>query len=111
MGANAMRGLLKLAAFWLGLCMLLAASQALAQPSQPIFGPVSFTLPNTNLQSFSNSFDVPASATGPYLLRVQLSAPNSLTALTVKLNNVQVMSLADFAGGVTLVDRTVVLQT
>jgi len=49
--------------------------------------------------------------TGPYLLRVQLSAPNSLTTLSFKLNDVQVLSLSDFAGGVTLVERPAVLQT
>src|SRR5712692_5070485 len=88
------------------------AGSVLAQtPSQVVYGPASVKLPSSKLFSFSDSFSVPTSATGPYLLRVQLSAPNSLTSLSVKLNNVQVLSLADFANGVTLVDRTVVLQT
>lgn len=72
---------------------------------------MSVKLPSSKLFSFSDSFSVPASATGPYLLRAQLSAPNSFTTLSVKLNNVQVLSLADFANGVTLVNRTVTLQT
>src|SRR5262249_3359137 len=76
-------------------------------PSQIIHGPVSFKLPNSNLFNFSNTFTVPASATGPYLLRVQLSAPNSLTSLSFRLNNTQVLSLSDFAGGVTSVDKNV----
>jgi len=71
---------------------------------------VSVKLPSSNLFTFSNSFTAPASVTGPHLLRVQLSAPNSLTALSFKLNNVQVLALADFAGGKTLVDRTVTVQ-
>jgi RHS repeat-associated protein len=110
MATNVIRGLLRLAAAWLGLCGMLAASQALAQPSQPIFGPFAVTLPNTSVFSTANSFDVPASATGPYLLRVKLSAPNSLTTLSFKLNNVQVLTLADFSGGKTQVDKTVVAQ-
>ena len=101
--------LLRLAMLCLGACVLLSASPARAQ-TQPIFGPFPFTLPDSQTHSFSNSFDVPASATGPYLLRVQLSAPNSLTALTFKLNNAQVMGLADFAGGKTLVEKSVVAQ-
>ncbi len=48
-------------------------------PSQVVYGPVSVKLPSSNLITVSNSFSVPASVTGPYLLRVQLSAPNSLT--------------------------------
>jgi len=86
-------------------------ASALAQaPSQAIFGPVSVKLPSSSLFSFSNSFSAPSSVTGPYLLRVQLSAPNRLKTLSFRLNSVQVLSLADFAGGVTLVDRTVVVQ-
>ena len=80
-------------------------------PSQVIYGPVSVTLPSSSLFSFSGSFTSPASATGPYLLRVQLSAANSLTSLSFKLNNVQVLALADFSGGITLVDRTVTVLT
>ncbi len=86
-------------------------SFAQGTPSQAIYGPVSVKLPSSSLFTFSNSFSAPASVTGPYLLRVQLSAPNSLTSLSFKLNNVQVLALADFAGGKTLVDRTVTAQT
>jgi len=86
------------------------ASSFAQTPSQAIFGPVSVKLPSSSLFSFSNSFSAPSSVTGPYLLRVKLSAPNSLTTLSFKLNNVQVLSLADFAGGITQVDRTVVVQ-
>src|SRR5258706_9377142 len=112
MGGNVLRGLRPLVAIGLSVSALLGFGAALAQtPSQIVYGPVSVKLPNSKLFSFSDSFSVPASATGPYLLRVQLSAPNSLTSLSVKLNNVQVLGLADFANGVTLVDRTVALQT
>src|SRR6266853_1154722 len=86
-------------------------SLAQGTPSEAIYGPVSVKLPSSSLFTFSNSFSAPASVTGPYLLRVQLSAPNSLTSLSFKLNNVQVLALADFAGGKTLVDRTVTVQT
>src|SRR6267378_599898 len=86
-------------------------SFAQGTPSQAIYGPVSVKLPSSSLFTFSNSFSAPASVTGPYLLRVQLSARNSLTSLSFKLNNVQVLALTDFAGGKTLVDRTVTVQT
>src|SRR5205809_5148379 len=95
------------------LSMLAALALPIASfaQGQAIYGPVSVKLPSSNLITFSNSFSVPASVTGPYLLRVQLSAPNSLTSLSFKLNNVQVLALADFAGGKALVDRTVTVQT
>jgi uncharacterized protein YjdB len=85
------------------------AGGALAQ-TQPVFGPASVTLPNASTFNYANSFSVPASVTGPYLLRVQLSAANSLTTLSFKLNNVQVLTLVDFAGGKTQVDKTVTVQ-
>src|SRR6267143_5829649 len=112
MGGNVLRGLRRLVAIGLSVSALLGFEAALAQtPSQVIYGPVSVKLPSSSLFSFSDSFSVPTSATGPYLLRVQLSAPNSLTTLSFKLNNVQVLSLADFSGGKTLVDRTVTALT
>ena len=116
MAENVLRGWRRLRAIGWGACALLAllapAGAAFAQtPSQVIYGPVSVKLPSTSLFSFSGSFTSPASATGPYLLRVQLSAANSLTALSFKLNNVQVLALADFSGGKTLVDRTVTVLT
>jgi len=111
MGGNVLRGWRRLVAIGLSVSALLGFEAALAQtPSQVIYGPVSVKLPSSSLFSFSDSFSVPASATGPYLLRVQLSAPNSLTTLSFKLNNVQVLSLADFSGGKTQVDRTVSLN-
>jgi len=85
--------------------VLAQAGLALAAPTQAIYGPFSVKLPNTKLFSTSGGFNAPASVTGPYLLRVQLSAPNSLTSLSFKLNNNQVLSLSDFSGGVTQVDR------
>src|SRR5581483_3719224 len=100
-------------ALWRIAALVLVFGQAgasLAQ-SQPVFGPVSVTLPNTNVFSYANTFTTSSSTTGPYLLRVQLSAPNSLTTLNFKLNNVQVMSLADFAGGATQVDKVVTVLT
>jgi hypothetical protein len=108
-----MRGRLLTSLRWVlafALAGLFAPAGVAQTPSQPIFGPFSVTLQNTSLFSSSNSFDVPASATGPYLLRVKLSAANSLTALSYKLNNAQVLSLADFSGGKTQVDKTVVAQ-
>jgi len=107
-------GSMRFALGWVAALVMLfgQAGAALAQtPSQVIFGPVSVKLPSSSLFSFSNSFNLPASVTGPYLLRVKLSAPNSLTSLSFKLNNVQVLSLADFAGGKTQVDRTVTVMT
>src|SRR6266581_2680022 len=105
---------LRVAGYFLAFWLALAASvpSAFSQtPSQVVYGPVSVKLPSSNLITVSNSFSVPASVTGPYLLRVQLSAPNSLTSLSFKLNNVQVLALADFAGGKTQVDRTVTVLT
>ena len=96
----------------LGLALVAGARPAAAQaPSQIIHGPVSVKLPSASLFNFSNSFSAPPSVTGPFLLRVQLSAPNSLTSLSFNLNNVQVLSLPDFAGGITQVDRTVTVLT
>jgi hypothetical protein len=100
--------------FWTAALVLLfgQAGSALAQtPSQVIYGPASVKLPSTSLFSFSGSFTASASVTGPYLLRVQLSAANSLTSLSFRLNSVQVLSLADFSGGKTQVDRTVTVLT
>jgi len=112
MGGNILRGLRRLIAIGLGVSALLGFGAALAQtPSQVIYGPFLVKLPSSSLFNFSGSFSAPASVTGPYLLRVQLSAPNSLTALSFKLNNVQVLSLSDFAGGVTQVDRPVTVLT
>jgi len=90
---------------------LLVVSSARAQtPSQPIFGPVSFKLPNSQTFDFSRTFSPTPSTTGPHLLRVNLSPPNSLKSLSVTLNNTQILSLANFAGGVTQVDRSIVIQ-
>jgi hypothetical protein len=91
---------------------LLAPHPARAQSAGTVVaGPFTATLPNSNLFSFSQSFNVPPPLAKSYIVRVALSAPNSLTSLSVKLNNTQVLSLADFAGGVTRVDKLVTLLT
>ena len=74
-----------------------------------VAGPYTVTLPTTSLISFSQSFSVPQPVQGSYVVRVQLSAPNSLTAASLKLNGAQIYSLSDFAGGVTSVDKVVTL--
>src|SRR5438128_97848 len=61
-----------------------------------IAGPFTVTLPNSNLLAFSRSFNVPPPLAQSYLLRVELGTPNSLTTLSVRLNNVQVLALSDF---------------
>ena len=107
-------GSMRSALGWVAALVMLfgQAGAVLAQtPSQVIHGPVSVKLPSASLFNFSNSFSAPPSVTGPFLLRVQLSAPNSLTSLSFNLNNVQVLSLPDFAGGITQVDRTVTVLT
>src|SRR5258707_15787808 len=74
-----------------------------------IAGPFTVTLPSSSLFAFSQSFNVPPPLAQSYLLRVELGTPNSLTTLSVKLNNVQALSLSDFAGRVTRVDKVVTL--
>jgi RHS repeat-associated protein len=74
-----------------------------------IAGPFTVTLPSTSTFSFSTGFKVPTPIQGSYLLRVALSAPNSLTAASLKLNGAQIFSLSDFSGGVTSVDKVVTL--
>jgi RHS repeat-associated protein len=93
----------------LALAVLFAAcGAALAQSAGVmLYGPFSVTLPSPNTFAHSASFSVPPSAVGPYVMRVELSAPNSLTALSASLNGAQVIGLADFAGGATRVDRPV----
>ena len=100
----------KLAA-WLAACLLLGAFCApgvvqAASVGTVVAGPYTVTLPNTKLFSYSTSF---SASSNSYIVRVQLSAANSLTALSVNLNSTQVIGLADFAGGVTQVDRVVTL--
>ena len=74
-----------------------------------IAGPFSVPLLTSQTISFSTTFKVPTPIQGSYILRVQLSAPNSLTAASLKLNGSQIFSLSDFAGGVTSVDKLVTL--
>ena len=89
---------------------LLGAGAAQAQSAGTVVaGPFTVTLPSTQLFSFSQNFGVPAPIQGSYVLRVGLSAANSLTSLSVKLNNVQLLALSDFAGGVASVDKVVTL--
>jgi len=100
---------------WLGaflLALSIASPPALAQSAGSVVaGPFTVTLPNTNLTSVSQNFNVAPQLANPYILRVELSAPNSLTSLSVRLNNAQILSLADFAGGRTQVDKVVTVLT
>src|SRR5216684_1904399 len=92
-----------------GALLLLAAGGAQAQSAGTLLaGPFSATLPSTQSFSFSRSFSI-SSGAGSYVVRMQLSAPNSLTALSVKLNGTQVFGLSDFSGGATTVDRVATL--
>src|SRR5712691_2786594 len=89
---------------------LLGAGSVQAQSAGTLIaGPFTVTLPNSSLFSFSRSFNVPPPLANPYVVRVELSAPNSLTAASVNLNNTQVFKLSDFANGVTRVDRVATL--
>ncbi len=89
---------------------LLGAGSVQAQSAGTLVaGPFTVTLPNSSLFAFSKSFNVPPPLAQSYLLRVELGTPNSLTTLSVRLNNVQVLALSDFAGGVTRVDKVATL--
>ncbi len=89
---------------------LLGAGSVQAQSAGTLIaGPFTVTLPSSSLFSFAAPFNVPPPVAHSYLLRVELGTPNSLTTLSVKLNNVQVLALSDFAGGVTRVDRVATL--
>src|SRR5712691_3979652 len=88
-----------------GALLLLAAGGAQAQSAGTLLaGPFSATLPSTQTFSFSRSFSI-SSGAGSYVVRMQLSAPNSLTALSATLNGTQVFRLSDFAAGATSADR------
>ena len=92
------------------LSALLGAGSAQAQSAgSTIAGPFTVTLPSTKTFAFSTGFKAPTPIRGSYLLRVELGTANSLTTLSVRLNNVQLYSLADFAGGATRVDKVVTL--
>src|SRR5947208_601002 len=72
--------------------VFLGAGTVRAQSPGPVIaGPYTATLPSTHGFSFSRSFSAPPNSTAPYLLRVELSTPNSLTELTVNLNGTRVM--------------------
>jgi len=103
-GVRAAGALLGALALW-ALC---GAAQAQSAGTL-VAGPFTVTLPNTSPFSFSTSFNVPPPLANPYVVRVELSAPNSLTAASVNLNNTQVFRLSDFANGVTRVDRVATL--
>jgi hypothetical protein len=99
---------------WLGAALLagvlLGSYAARAQSAGDVLaGPYTVQLPSAELFSFAFPFYVPPSIAGSYVLRVQLSAPNSLTTLSLKLNGAQVLGLSDFAGGTTSVDRLLTL--
>src|SRR5712691_1466532 len=92
-----------------GALLLLAAGGAQAQSAGTLLaGPFSATLPSTQSFSFSRSFSI-SSGAGSYVVRMQLSAPNSLSALSATLNGTQVFRLSDFAAGATSVDRVATL--
>src|SRR5581483_11999562 len=78
---------------------------ARAQTIGPILdGP--FSLPIlAKTTTYSGTFN----GSGPALVRVQLSAPNILTTGNLVLNGATIMTAADFAGGLTQVDRSVTL--
>jgi len=89
---------------------LLGYGSARAQSAgTTIAGPFTVTLPSSQTISFSTGFRVPTPIQGSYVLRVALGAPNSLTALSLGLNSVQVFALSDFAGSVTTADRVATL--
>jgi RHS repeat-associated protein len=90
--------------------LLLGAGGVRAQSAgTTIAGPFSVPLVTSQTISFSTNFRVPTPLQGSYLLRLQLSAPNSLTAASLRLNGSQIYSLSDFTGGVTSVDKVVTL--
>ena len=90
---------------------LFAAEGVKAQSAgTTIAGPFTVTLPSSQTFSFSTGFRVPTPVKGSYVLRVALGVPNGLTALSLRLNSVQVFALSDFAGGVTTVDRVATLS-
>jgi RHS repeat-associated protein len=89
-------------ALFLGLALVAGAR---AQTIGPILnGPYSLPI-LAKTTTYANSFN----GTGPALVRVQLSAPNILTTGSLVLNGTQLMTAADFAGGITQVDRPVTL--
>jgi RHS repeat-associated protein len=89
--------------------LFLAAGGAQAQSAGTLLaGPFSATLPSTQSFSFSRSFST-SSGAGSYVVRMQLSAPNSLSTLSATLNGTQVFRLSDFAAGVTSADRVATL--
>jgi hypothetical protein len=99
---------------WLGAALLavvlLGSYAARAQSAEDVLaGPYTVLLPSAKLFSLALPFYVPPSIAGTYVLRVQLSAPNSLKTLSLKLNGAQVLGLSDFAGGTTSVDRLLTL--
>src|SRR5712691_6542800 len=103
-GVRAAGALLGALALW-ALCGPAQAQSA----GTVVAGPFTVTLPNSSPFSFSRSFNVPPPLANPYVVRVELSAANSLTAASVNLNNTQVFALSDFANGVTRVDRVATL--
>jgi RHS repeat-associated protein len=90
--------------------MLLGTGAVRAQSAgTTLAGPFTVTLPSTQTFSFSTGFNAPPPLAHSYVLRVGLNPANSLTALSLRLNNNQIYALADFAGGVTSVDKVVTL--
>lgn len=104
-----MRPAVRWIALLAGLALLGAGSARAQSAGTTIAGPFTVSLPSTSTVSFSTGFKVPPPIQGSYIVRVRLSAPNSLTAASLKLNGAQIFSLSDFAGGVTSVDKVVTL--
>lgn len=92
-----------------GVAILGSGSAHAQSAGTTIAGPFTVTLPSNQTISFSTGFRVPTPVQGSYVLRLALGTPNNLTALSLRLNNVQVFTLSDFAGGVTTVDRVATL--
>jgi len=93
----------------LGAATLFAQGAYAQSAGTVIAGPYTVPIVTSKTISFATNFNVPPPIQGSYILRVQLSAPNSFTTLSVKLNGAQLYSLSDFAGGVTSVDKLVTL--
>ena len=69
------------------LSVALGSAPAQAQSAgNVVAGPFPVTLPSTQTFSYATNFNVPPPLQNSYVVRVQLSAPNSLTAASLKLN-------------------------
>ena len=107
----AMRDVLKLGAFWLGLWSAFAASFALAQgtPDTTLFGPKQYVLITTSGDNrVTEHFSIPAGVAGPFLLRVQNGNANGTQRATdgeIEVNGVKYATGHDFGATVALIER------